>query len=107
MKPLKVIITVLLLNLLLIACEQKPIKRDGKAIYNQSCISCHERGHGGAPKRGDMQAWQQRLMKSEAELLKNLKEGYKSMPPKGACFDCSDQELQKVLDYILQSSGQN
>lgn len=86
---------------LLMACEQSPQQRDGQAIYYQSCVSCHDRGHGGAPIRGDQEAWQQRLEKGQDTLLKNLKDGYNGMPPKGACFDCSEQELALVLEYLL------
>lgn len=99
---MKVKSLVILVALLLTACNQEPQQRDGQAIYYQSCVSCHERGHGGAPMLGDTKAWQERLQKGHAALLQNLKDGYNSMPPKGACFDCSDQELELVLEYILK-----
>ncbi len=97
---------VVLLSGALVACNQTPQERDGETIYNQSCFSCHERGHGGAPVRGDLEEWQPRLAKGKDVLLKNLKEGYNGMPPKGACFDCNDQELQKVLAFILDPNNQ-
>lgn len=33
--------------------------------------------------------------------MTNMVEGYKGMPPKGACFDCSDADLQMALDFML------
>lgn len=65
-------------------------------------MSCHERGQGGAPIRGDTKAWQTRLKKGKEVLFNNLKDGYSTMPPKGACFDCTDKELQMVLEFVLQ-----
>ena len=88
--------------LVLVACTPEPPKRDGESIYNRSCFSCHERGHGGAPLRGSMEQWQPRLDKGETALLKSMVNGYKGMPPKGACFDCTEKELQMALDYMLK-----
>ncbi|NVJ64915.1 MAG: cytochrome c5 family protein [Gammaproteobacteria bacterium] len=89
--------------LVLTACNQESQQRDGQAIYYQSCVSCHDRGHGGAPIKGDTAAWQARLAKGEQQLFENLKNGYNAMPPKGACFDCTDKELKLVLDYLLEN----
>lgn len=88
--------------LALFACSQQPPKRDGESIYYRSCFSCHERGHGGAPLRGSMEQWQSRLDKGEAALMKSMVEGYKTMPPKGACFDCTEEELQMALEFMLK-----
>ncbi len=89
------------IGLFLTACGNQQQQRDGQAIYYQSCVSCHERGHGGAPMRGDTKAWQERMEKGQAVLFRNLKDGYNTMPAKGACFDCSDKELELVLDYLI------
>ena len=83
-------------------CSSEPQKRDGESIYYQSCFSCHERGHGGAPIRGNIEQWQSRLDKGDDVLLKNIIEGYNGMPPKGACFDCTDAELKMALEFMLE-----
>ena len=88
--------------LLITGCNQEPPKKDGESIYYRSCFSCHERGHGGAPLRGNMEQWQSRLDKGEETLLKHMVEGYNGMPPKGACFDCTEKELQMALDFMLE-----
>jgi len=87
--------------LLLSACTPDPQERTGESIYYQSCFSCHERGHGGAPIRGNMEQWQSRLDKGEEAMMTSMVEGYKGMPPKGACFDCSEADLQMALDFML------
>lgn len=86
---------------LLSACTPEPQERTGESIYYQSCFSCHERGHGGAPIRGNMEQWQPRLNKGEEAMMTSMVEGYKGMPPKGACFDCSEADLQMALDFML------
>lgn len=99
----KIVLPLLLASPLLItACsESTPQKRTGETIYYQSCFSCHERGHGGAPIRGIDEQWEPRLAKGEKVILENMVKGYKGMPPKGACFDCTDKELQMALEFML------
>lgn len=87
--------------ILVSACTPEPQERTGESIYYQSCFSCHERGHGGAPIRGDTEQWQLRLDKGEEAMMTSMVEGYKGMPPKGACFDCSEADLQMALDFML------
>ncbi|GGE94347.1 c-type cytochrome [Kangiella profundi] len=100
MRPILFFISISSL-LLLSACSSEPQERTGESIYYQSCFSCHERGHGGAPIRGNMEQWQSRLDKGQEIIMTNMVEGYKGMPPKGACFDCSDADLQMALDFML------
>ncbi|MRX27896.1 cytochrome c5 family protein [Kangiella sp. HZ709] len=101
---MKISVVIFFSLILLIGCDNPQVVRDGQAIYYQSCVSCHDRGHGGAPVLGDDKAWSLRLSKGKAQLLENLKQGYNSMPAKGACFDCSDQELEMVLEFIILES---
>jgi cytochrome c5 len=49
-----------------------------------------------------MEQWQSRLDKGEETLLKHMVEGYNGMPPKGACFDCTEKELQMALEFMLE-----
>ncbi|AOE50905.1 c-type cytochrome [Kangiella sediminilitoris] len=102
MRNLYKLITSLLIPVTLIACTPEPQKRDGESIYYRSCFSCHERGHGGAPITGNMEQWQPRLDKGEDVLLDSMVNGYKGMPPKGGCFDCSEKELQMALEFMIK-----
>ena len=95
------LLTIILLASLLSGCNSEPQERTGESIYYQSCFSCHERGHGGAPIRGDIEQWQSRLDKGEEAMMTSMVEGYKGMPPKGACFDCTEADLQMALDFML------
>ncbi len=102
MSPQLKLSLIAILILVLAGCNQEPPKNDGESIYYRSCFSCHERGHGGAPLRGNVEQWQARIDKGEDALMKSMVEGYKTMPPKGGCFDCTEKELQKALDFMVQ-----
>ncbi len=68
--------------------------------YNKSCAACHNTGAAGAPKKGDKAAWAARMKLGEATLVKHVKEGYKAMPPKGLCMDCTDAEFKALVKYL-------
>lgn len=76
--------------------------RSGEQIFNQFCTACHTSGLLGAPKKGDTASWTAK--QSEAggfdKLLGNAISGIKSMPPKGTCMDCSDDELSNAIQFM-------
>jgi cytochrome c5 len=76
----------------------------GEAVYNQFCVACHMTGISGAPKLGDVAAWEPRLAKGRDELWNSLMNGIGVMPAKGTCMSCSDEELEAVLDYMVAES---
>lgn len=81
--------------------------RSGEQVYNTACMSCHTTGAAGAPKLGDGAAWAPRLAERTKEgLYTSSIKGYKGMPPKGLCMNCSDDELHAAVDYMLEKSGQ-
>lgn len=69
-------------------------------LYNRSCISCHARGSGGAPRTGDRAAWQPRLEQGMDVLLDHTIGGYKGMPPMGMCMDCTPEQFEKLINYM-------
>ncbi|MGI9286405.1 MAG: c-type cytochrome [Pseudomonadales bacterium] len=78
--------------------------RSGEDIYKASCTSCHDAGVAGAPKIGDADAWKPRLDNGIDTLYSNSINGVNAMPPKGLCMDCSDEEMQAVVDYMVEKS---
>ena len=38
-------------------------------------------------------------------LVKIAIEGQNGMPPRGTCFDCSDEEIEATVLYMLKESG--
>lgn len=76
--------------------------RSGEAIFNQYCTACHTSGLLGAPKIGDLAEWQvkQKEAGGFSKMLNNAMSGIKSMPPKGTCMNCSDEEISAAIEYM-------
>ena len=68
--------------------------------YNKSCAVCHANGAANAPKTGDAAAWAPRLEKGMPALVASVSAGMNAMPPKGMCFDCTDEEYQALIEYM-------
>lgn len=77
--------------------------RSGEEIYNKSCLACHMTGVAGAPKIGDGQMKARFDEKGMDGLLATSISGINAMPPKGTCFDCSDDELKAAIQYMVDS----
>lgn len=77
----------------------------GKEVYENYCFSCHASGLSGAPRLGDVDAWQPRIAKGQELLLQVTIDGIPpAMPPRGICFDCSDAQLAEAIDYMIVES---
>ncbi len=70
------------------------------ATYQMSCFACHSSGVAGAPKLDDKEAWSERMAKGIDTVMANVINGLNAMPPKGMCFDCSDDDLRALVDYM-------
>lgn len=85
--------------------EKQPTLKRGKQVYVNSCIICHQDGKMGAPVIGDGPNYYMRLKDSGLTgLYRHVIHGYNSMPVKGACVTCSDNDLIAAVDYILNKS---
>ena len=76
-----------------------------EATYRRYCYSCHAVGAAGAPRVGDEDAWRPRIAQGWNTLLTHTIGGVRTMPPKGLCRQCSDEELAAVLGWMLDLSG--
>jgi cytochrome c5 len=70
--------------------------------YGKACATCHSAGVLGAPKKGDTSAWQPRLKQGTDTLLTHVRNGYKNMPAKGLCNDCSDADYIALIKFMSQ-----
>ncbi len=87
------------------ASEKQPTLKRGKQVYINACIVCHQKGMMGAPIIGNGANWFNRLKDSGLTgLYRHAIYGYNSMPVKGACVTCSDNDIISATDYILNSS---
>lgn len=78
--------------------------RSADAVYNENCAACHASGIAGAPKVGDKAAWSARIAQGGDKLLEHAIKGLNAMPARGGCSDCSDEDIKKVVDYIVGKS---
>ncbi|WP_346839506.1 c-type cytochrome [Microbulbifer sp. SAOS-129_SWC] len=74
-----------------------------RQVYWRTCHSCHGAGVGGAPRAGDAAAWAPRLAQGMDTLVDHAVHGYRAMPPRGLCFDCSEAEFAALI--TLMSNG--
>lgn len=77
---------------------------DVERVYMQSCWACHNSGAAGAPKVGTAADWAPRIEKGMDVLLTNAINGINSMPAKGLCFTCTDDDLKDLIQYMVDSS---
>lgn len=85
--------------------EQPPSLKRGKQVYLNSCIVCHQNGAMSAPRIGNSSNWFMRLKSSGLNgLYRHTINGFNSMPIKGACVTCSDNDIKSGVDYILNQS---
>jgi len=74
-------------------------------IYQHFCANCHA-VHPliplGAPRVGVLKDWQQRQKKGVAVMLEHTLNGYNLMPARGGCFECSDEQIKMIIDYMLK-----
>lgn len=76
----------------------------GDAVYNQFCFACHASGVGGAPLFADAEAWAPRIAKGMDALMATTLNGLGAMPPRGTCMNCSDEELQAAVTYMVDEA---
>lgn len=74
--------------------------RTGEQVYQAACFACHDSGALDAPKKGDAAAWKPRLAKGLETLHRNAIDGFRAMPPRGTCYDCSDDDILNAIDFM-------
>jgi len=78
-------------------------ERSGEEIYNSKCAGCHTSGVMGAPKYASLEDWAPRVDLGLEKLTLSAIAGKGGMPARGACMDCSDNEIKVTVQYILDS----
>ncbi|MFT6050979.1 MAG: cytochrome c5 [Halioglobus sp.] len=89
-----------LLTVALLLCATGAYAQPDMAKYNKSCAICHASGAANAPKTGDVAAWAPRLEKGMDVLVASVNAGLNAMPPKGMCFDCTDDDYKALINFM-------
>lgn len=77
---------------------------NAEQAYMQSCFACHNAGAGGAPQLTNTEDWDARMEKGMEAMMANVINGINAMPAKGLCFNCTDEDLQAIVEYMYDSS---
>ena len=74
-------------------------------LYTQGCSACHATGVANAPKLGDKVGWKPRIAKGVDQLYASAINGIPgtTMIAKGGRVDYSDDDIKKIVDYMLES----
>lgn len=79
--------------------------RNGKAVYDAVCFSCHTTGAANSPKFADASAWGSRIAKGYDALVKSAINGLNAMPARGGAPDLTDDEIKRAVAYIANAAG--
>lgn len=88
----------------------KGAKDEGAQIYQHFCVNCHAQKPLiplGAPRFGEENDWSERLNQGTKVLFQHTEEGVNAMPPRGGCFECSDEQLALALVEMLPEKAKN
>ncbi|MGH8381434.1 c-type cytochrome [Pseudomonas sp.] len=77
--------------------------QDPQAVYKRACAACHAGQLPQAPRLGDQAAWEPRLAQGMETLVKHVAQGFKAMPPRGLCMDCSAEDYQAIIQWMSRS----
>lgn len=79
---------------------------NAEATFNATCAACHNAGVANAPKSDDAAAWNTRMEKGMDAVMANVINGINAMPAKGLCFNCTDDDLKAVVEFMYAKSQQ-
>jgi cytochrome c5 len=101
MKHAMIIVTALAV---LSGAAQLAAAADGKAVYDKSCGSCHNKGLMGAPKLGDKDKWAPLIKNGQAALDDAVMKGKGKMKPKGGNDALTADDIKAANEYIAKQA---
>ncbi|UZE29256.1 c-type cytochrome [Pseudomonas asplenii] len=76
--------------------------QDPEAVYNRVCSACHAGQLLMAPQKGDKAAWKPRMAQGMDVLVQHVTQGFKAMPPRGLCMDCSAEDYRSIIRWMSE-----
>ncbi|RMX18738.1 cytochrome c5 family protein [Legionella jordanis] len=79
-------------------------KNEGEQIVQHFCSNCHAEQPMiviGAPRMNQKEDWEPRIKNGVSVVMQHTIEGVGAMPPRGGCFECSDQQLILAIIAML------
>ena len=78
--------------------------KSGEEVFKAQCTACHTAGVAGAPKFGDVAAWQPRIKTGYEALLNSAVKGKGAMSPQGG-GDFETLEIGRAVVYMANAAG--
>lgn len=72
-----------------------------ESIVDRHCQACHDAGLAGAPKMDDADNWAPRIATGVDAMTQTVISGKGAMPPKGTCFNCTDDQLRAAVEVMI------
>jgi cytochrome c5 len=69
-------------------------------MYARSCRACHTVLDAKAPLTGDRADWDVRFAQGIDTLVAHARDGFKAMPARGQCLDCTDDDLKQLTLFM-------
>ncbi len=83
--------------------ENKSISK-GEKLYDANCKVCHGNDNMGAPRVGNVEAWNDVTAKGFDKVVHNAMDGVGGMPPKGGNPDLTNSQIQTIVEFMINSS---
>jgi cytochrome c5 len=85
-----------------IAYAQQVMPQDASvaALYERSCRTCHSQQASQAPLAGFVPQWTPRLAQGMPVLVGHVRDGFKGMPARGYCNDCTDPDYAALIRFM-------
>lgn len=77
---------------------------NAETTFAATCAACHNAGVANAPKMDDAAAWNARMEKGMDAVMAIVSTGLNAMPAKGLCFNCTDDDLKAVVEFMYAKS---
>jgi len=90
-------------NMTMASAAADAANKSPEDLYKSACLACHTTGAAGAPKIGDVAAWNARLGKGVDALVTSAINGIGAMPPRGGS-QYDDAQIKAAVEYILDNS---
>lgn len=75
-------------------------RQNGKAVFENTCAACHERGIAGAPMRSEAARWAELRKGGFENLVGHAIRGFKGHPPRGGLFSLSGDDIRDAVFYM-------
>ena len=76
-------------------------QRTGQQVFDQVCAGCHQYATPNVPQIGQPTDWAVVFARPRAAIYQNAIAGIGAMPARGFCDNCTDEEITRAVDYII------